>query len=143
MTEYVWANVVVLIISMLVLHVIADFHLQGCLADLKQKRWWMDNVFSKGFNHKYDKDYLAALAMHGLEWSIIVHIPVFWLAWTHLPDTSTRYLILLASVLIQAVLHAVIDDLKCNRYKLNLIQDQMLHIGQLILIYLTLILAHF
>ena len=29
---------------MLLMHYIEDFHLQGCLANLKQKKWWVDTL---------------------------------------------------------------------------------------------------
>lgn len=60
-------HLTVAVLTALFLHVVEDFHLQGLLADMKQKSWWLNNVFSKGFDHKYDKDYLAALALHGFE----------------------------------------------------------------------------
>ena len=103
-------------------HVIEDFHIQGILADLKQRMWWRDNVTQKGFGHRYDRDYLMALLAHGFEWSFITHIPLIW--YVHEP-------VVLISICINAVLHAVIDDLKCNRLKINLWEDQMLHLTQI------------
>ena len=132
-------DLILLIIAAIALHIFADFHLQGILADLKQKRWWLENVFDKGFNHRYDKDYLAALAIHGLEWSILVHVPfLIMMCYLYYPENP---IILFGSVLIQAVLHAVIDDLKCNRFKLNLIQDQALHFVQIMIITMTYVLS--
>ena len=131
-------DLIILIITAVALHIFVDFHLQGLLADLKQQRWWLDNVFSKGFSHRYDKDYLAALIIHGLEWSIFVHIPFLIMVYLHYPEISV---ILLGSVLLHAILHAFIDDLKCNRLKLSLIQDQLLHFGQIIVIIVTYIVA--
>ena len=132
-------DLILLIIAAIALHIFADFHLQGILADLKQKRWWLENVFDKGFNHRYDKDYLAALAIHGLEWSILVLVPfLIMMCYLYYPENP---IILFGSVLIQAVLHAVIDDLKCNRFKLNLIQDQALHFVQIMIITMTYVLS--
>ena len=37
---------------MLLMHYIEDFHLQGCLANLKQKKWWIDELCKK-FGKKY------------------------------------------------------------------------------------------
>ena len=104
-------------------HAIEDFHIQGILADLKQRMWWRENVTQKGFGHRYDKDYLAALAVHGFEWSFFVHIPVMIFIGF---DT-----VVLASLCCNALLHAFIDDLKCNRLRLNLWQDQLLHLAQI------------
>lgn len=104
-------------------HVIDDFHIQGILADLKQRMWWKNNVTEKAFGHRYDNDYLAALVIHGFEWSFFVHIPVMIFI-----EMSP---IVLISLLMNAILHAFIDDLKCNRLKLNLWQDQLLHLAQI------------
>ena len=104
-------------------HVIEDFHVQGILADLKQRMWWKDNVTQKGFGHRYDKDYLAALLIHGFEWSFFVHIPVMYFI--------NFDPIVCISIIINAIIHAIIDDLKCNRLKLNLWQDQILHLTQI------------
>ena len=104
-------------------HVIEDFHVQGILADLKQRMWWKDNVKQDGFGHRYDKDYIAALLVHGFEWSFFIHLPLMW--YTNLSP------LVLVSLPINMVVHAVIDDLKCNRLKLNLWQDQLLHLVQI------------
>lgn len=113
------------ILALMVLcHIIVDFHTQGILASMKQKKWWADNVPAMGFTHKYDKDYLAALFMHSVEWSIVVHIP-FVVFYCSNP-------VVLASVVFNAFAHMFIDDLKCNRMKINLITDQTLHIIQIV-----------
>lgn len=136
-----WGFFILICFGTLALHIFADFHLQGCLADLKQRMWWKDNITQRGFGHRYDHDYLAALTVHGLEWSIFVHIPAFiWMFCCETP-LSKGYWILAASVLIQAVLHAVIDDMKCNRLKLNLVQDQILHVIQLAMVIGTFVFA--
>lgn len=33
-------NPIYVLLMMLFLHILDDFHLQGCLANLKQKSWW-------------------------------------------------------------------------------------------------------
>ena len=118
MTDFCW-----LLAMMVFCHVIEDFHVQGILADLKQRMWWKENVTQKGFGHRYDRDYMAALLAHGFEWSFIVHIPVMYLV-----GFEPAVLI---SLCCNAILHALIDDLKCNRLRTNLIQDQALHIVQI------------
>lgn len=138
MTDMIaYGNIILVVTAMIGLHIFADFHLQGILTDFKQKKWWMDNVFTDGFNHKYDKDYLAALLIHSLEWSVFVHTPVLILAYNFRTAYSSIFLVLFASILIQAAIHALIDHMKCNKLKINLIQDQFLHIIQLILIFIT------
>ena len=114
---------------MLFCHVIEDFHLQGILADMKQKCWWCNQFteYGKGLKpntmKKYDKDYIVALLMHGFEWSVFVHIPMMWF-YGFEP-------IIFASIIINALVHSFVDDLKCNKMMTNLIQDQILHIIQI------------
>ena len=128
MTEWYW-----LLAMMIFMHVIEDFHLQGILADLKQRDWWVEQEYKHiekkkdygdGIEWKYDKDYIVALLFHGFEWAFFVCIPLmYFVGFT--PE-------LFFGIIVQAVLHAMIDDLKCNRMKLNLWQDQALHMIQIL-----------
>ena len=118
-----------LLAMMLFCHIIEDFHIQGILADMKQKCWWRNQYteYGKGLKpntmKKYDKDYAVALLMHGFEWAFIVHIPLMWFV-------GLQPVILL-SITANALVHAYIDNMKCNRLRINLIQDQILHIVQI------------
>lgn len=115
MTEWYW-----LFLLMLFAHSIADFHVQGCLADLKQRDWWYENP---RYKHRYHLDFLPPLLFHSLEWSVIVHIP---LIWTYgFCDT------VFALILLNMLIHAYVDNLKCNEYDINLVQDQFIHIVQI------------
>lgn len=107
-------------------HIIDDFHIQGFLAQAKQRTWWINQPEYTG---RYKHDYITALAFHGFEWAIIVHIPIFF--YIGISD----YIIF--SVILSAMIHAIIDDLKCNQRKINLCQDQILHILQLLFIIIT------
>ncbi len=112
-----------ILLAMLFLHVLDDFHLQGILAKMKQKKWWKEQ---KGFKDLYKDDYKTALLMHCLSWSIIVTSPL-WII-----GTSQNTLMLI--VFTNAAIHYWIDDLKCNQMKISLETDQMMHIIQ---IYIT------
>ena len=104
----------VILVLMLLGHLIADYTLQGWLADGKQKTWWKKICGGK-IPNKYRYDYIAALVCHGLYWSILVCAPFF---------TSRFFLV---AIFVNAAAHAVIDDLKANRSAINLIIDQALH----------------
>lgn len=119
-------DVIIVLVLCLFTHSVYDFHIQGILANLKQKKWWMENVFVKGFDHKYEYDYLAALATHGFEWSVAMHLPLifFW---------NVDLVLLISSILMNTIVHCVVDDLKCNRFKINLIEDQLIHFIQVVL----------
>lgn len=127
MTEWYW-----LLMMMVALHVFADFHLQGILADLKQQGWWKDQMckFVKkmdcgdGVDWIYDKDYTAALWLHAFEWSFIVCIPLMWFVGMNWVGAVL--------VLLNTAIHAYIDDLKCNLMEINLVTDQCCHLVQIL-----------
>jgi hypothetical protein len=106
------------IIVMLSAHLITDYTLQGWLADGKQKSWW-DKAFGGKTPDKYRHDYVAALICHALYWSIAVCLPLW---------NSPMFL---WAIIGNTIFHAIVDDLKTNRKRLNLIQDQLLHIVQI------------
>ena len=110
-------------ILMLFCHVIEDFHIQGILAQMKQRSWWYNQP---DYSIRYGYDYMIAVLIHGFEWSFFVHIPIFYFI-----GISP---IIFISLAINAILHAYIDHLKCNTRQLNLTQDQILHVLQLFFI---------
>lgn len=113
-------NTTQLIIVMLSAHLITDYTLQGWLANGKQKSWW--NKISHGkLPHKYRHDYIAALICHALYWSIAVCLPLW------------NSPILPWAIIGNTIIHAIVDDLKTNRMRLSLIQDQLLHLAQIII----------
>lgn len=118
-----------ILILMILFHIIDDFVLQPiCLSKLKQKSFWQEQNL---YNDLYENDYFAALIIHGLSWSAMVHIPTMYLFNFEHP------LVLLISFLVHAIIHAMIDDLKANKKTINLITDQTLHLIQIILIFIS------
>ena len=113
---------------MVLCHIIDDFVLQkATLCDLKQKEWWERNCGTKeyGMLLQYKNDYKMALFIHALSWSIMIHLPLFliWIPWWALGLT----------VGINAVIHYITDDHKANKKTINLIQDQLIHLGQILI----------
>ena len=103
------------LLCMIYLHLIDDYVLQGILAKLKQRSFWTP------YGKKYQADYSIALLEHGFMNSFLVHVPIYlWLC----KDEPKIF----ASVLLLGTIHATIDDWKANDKKINLIQDQFLHI---------------
>lgn len=138
----IWTAYLMIIVATIGLHIFADFHLQGILANLKQKEWWAENVKTSEFDHKFDKDYRTALIIHGLEWSIFVHIPGMYLLCAYTVGTSLlASALILSSIILNGAFHAYVDHLKCNSFTINLKQDQILHFMQLIEIVFIEILA--
>lgn len=116
----------------LILHWFADFHMQGILADLKQKRWWSDKIKSEVYHdtleaqHKalklYQCDYMAGLIVHSMEWSAITFLPLMLIG---------HPMVYTVVVLVNAVIHMVIDHMKANMHCINLCHDQALHMLQI------------
>lgn len=111
---------------MVLLHIIDDFVLQPiCLSKLKQKKWWEENIKSGSDLKKYKNDYITALIIHSLSWSIMIHLPLF----LFVSDNA-----LSISIIINMLIHYIVDNYKANLDKLNLTQDQAIHLIQ---VYIT------
>lgn len=93
----------------------------GVLASMKQKGWWEKNAP----DDKYKNDYLMALFMHSFSWAFMIMLPLI----------STGNFILWVFMLNIAV-HFMTDNLKANEKKINLIQDQCIHLFQIIFTWL-------
>ena len=109
-----------ILLLMILMHIIDDFVFQPqCLSYLKQKSWWEKNYPEV----KYEDDYKVALFLHALSWSIMVHVPLMF-------TMIIPSLWLAVSIIANLVIHMWIDDLKANKGKLSLFQDQMIHLIQ-------------
>lgn len=112
-----------ILLFMILLHIIDDFVLQPIsLSNLKQKKWWKKQ---ESYSDKYKDDYKVALAIHSISWSIMIHIPLV------IMFPSLGQLALFISFIVNAVIHYYIDDLKANKLKINLFEDQMVHFWQI------------
>ena len=112
-----------IVLFMILFHIIDDFVLQPIsLSNLKQKKWWEKQ---EGYSDKYKDDYKVALAIHSISWSIMIHVPLV------IMFPSLGQLALLISFVVNAVIHYYIDDLKANKLKINLFEDQMVHFWQI------------
>lgn len=122
-----------ILLIMIFLHILDDFVLQTiCLSKLKQKNWWITECNKSSISfEKYKYDYLVALLMHTLSWSIIIHIPI--MMCYEISDFK-----LFLSVLINSMIHFTIDDLKANRGQINLVYDQLIHLIQIIITFIIL-----
>ena len=114
--------VIFILLAMLFCHVIDDFYLQGILASMKQKMWWKKQG---QYKEKYKYDYIPALIIHAFSWVFMIMLPIviylkFNLGWLYLAYP------------INLIIHVVVDDLKANRLKINLVVDQSIHICQIL-----------
>ncbi len=124
-----------ILITMVFLHIMDDFYLQGILAQMKQKKWWEKQTTDEQYKH----DYIAALIIHGFSWSFMVHLPFTGLI--VLLDRFEEISALVISLIIHAALHAFIDHFKANKHAINLIEDQMFHTTQVWTIFATTMIA--
>lgn len=120
---------VFLLLLMVFLHIIEDFHLQGILAKMKQLDWWLEQP---EYTDKYLLDFIAALFAHSFEWTFMMMLPIFFFA----KFTPTVAWIFIYNMLC----HAIVDNAKCNAKKINLIVDQTIHIVQIVLTWAFIIL---
>ena len=111
-----------LLLLMVLMHIVDDYYLQGILAKMKQKSWWEKQ---EGYKNMYKDDYKMALLMHSTSWSIMILLPAMFIL-------NTNQYALLAIFVINAFIHYLIDDLKANKLKINLMFDQTIHIMQVI-----------
>jgi hypothetical protein len=111
------------------MHIVDDYYLQGWLASAKQKSWWDKNAPDK----MYKNDYLVALFMHSFSWTFMMMLPVT--TYTLIVGGGWYPILYLANILI----HMYVDDLKANKFKINLIQDQSIHMIQIIYTWLEII----
>ena len=115
---------------MLALHIFTDFNLQGWLSQSKQKDYWL-NIFpnmadKKDKSNMYRNDYKCCLLVHSLFWTfMIMLIPTLYVV----IFGGTWYPVLFAGNLL---IHMMVDDLKANKKNINLIQDQSIHILQVL-----------
>lgn len=114
------ARLIFILITMFFLHIFDDYYLQGCLSQLKQKKYWEENAPKEMYKH----DYIIALILHAFSWSFIIMLPVLYTLFYS--NTIACIIILLINVLI----HTIVDDLKANKGKINLIGDQLIHLAQ-------------
>lgn len=116
-----------IVLLMLLCHIIDDFVLQPvCLSKMKQKSWWEEYMVDDKDRKMYKNDYYAALTMHALSWSIMIHLPIMFM--TDIPS-----IILCISVFVNYYIHLIVDDLKANKKKINLCVDQGIHLLQIAL----------
>ena len=110
-----------IILAMIFCHIVDDYYLQGWLASAKQKKWWEENAPQKLYNH----DYIMALIMHSMSWSFMIMLPI---AISMSFNVSMLFVIVF---ILNAVIHALVDNLKANKLQISLITDQLIHLSQI------------
>lgn len=113
-------------LTMIFLHIVDDYYLQGILAQMKQKKFWKEQAPDE----LYKYDYIWALIMHAFSWTFMIMLPLIFVS----PISPAFYVIFVVNLAV----HAYIDNLKANKHKINLWQDQLIHLAQIILTFIIL-----
>lgn len=131
----------------LALHIFADFNLQGILGSLKRKDFWGDarnfkdepmkcrEKWCQGF---YSLDWLPCLLAHSFMWAFAVFLP---LRFATFGGERIGQAAFCGTVVLNAAFHAAVDHWKCNKFAINLLADQSLHLAQIALTFAVLALC--
>ena len=128
---------ILILLTMIFMHIIADYNMQGWLASAKQKEWWEKNAPDKF----YENDYVIALFMHSFSWTFMVmSIPsVYKMLNTPLDRIDLVPLFILIIFAINLIVHMVTDNSKANLKEINLVQDQLIHLLQILTTWLAMV----
>lgn len=130
-----------LLLVMIFLHIVDDYYLQGWLASAKQKSWWEKNALDE----LYEYDYIMALFMHGFSWTFMVMIIPSLFALSRVMNTGIDNINIVSgqivlTFVVHLIMHIIVDNAKANLKKINLIQDQLIHLIQITTIWFYLVL---
>ena len=124
---------ILLLLTMIFLHIVDDYYLQGWLASAKQKSYWEQNAPDELYKH----DYIMALFMHSFSWAFMIMVvpSVYTLINTTNIDNASLAIVLV--FLTNLCVHLVVDNSKANLKKINLVQDQSYHLAQIIITWIA------
>lgn len=117
---------ILLLFAMIFCHIMDDYYLQGILASMKQKSWWKENAPDK----MYEYDYIIALFMHSFSWAFMIMLPTTVYALINGIAITEAYA---TPYVLNTLIHMIVDDSKANKHKINLVQDQCIHLLQIII----------
>ena len=122
----VFSQRLLILFIMIFCHLIDDYKLQGILANMKQRQWWKENANK----YMYRNDYKVALIEHAFSWSFMITLP--FLVISFIQNNTFLMILLVISYFMNTIIHAFIDNLKANKYVINLVEDQFAHLVQII-----------
>ena len=129
---------ILFLLCMIFCHIVDDYYLQGWLASAKQKEWWSKNAP----NPLYKYDYIVALFMHSFSWAFSIMLIPMYCTLTS-PYTDDDFGVVSGQIIVMFILNLIIhmttDNAKANLGKINLIQDQLIHMTQLVVTWLYLV----
>lgn len=109
-----------ILLTMIFLHIVDDYYLQGILAQMKQKKFWKEQAPDK----LYKYDYIWALIMHAFSWTFMIMLPLM--------ITSGVGPLFYMIFILNIAIHAWTDHRKANLHQINLWHDQLIHMAQIV-----------
>jgi hypothetical protein len=115
-------NTFFVVLLMIFCHIVDDYYLQGILASMKQKKWWQENAPDK----LYKYDYIWALIMHAFSWAFMIMLPI--------AVVMNFQIDILFGIIfgLNVIIHAIVDNEKANKFRINLWVDQLIHLAQIL-----------
>ena len=120
---------ILLLLTMIFLHIVDDYYLQGWLASAKQKSYWEQNAPDELYKH----DYIMALFMHSFSWAFMIMVVPSVYTLINTTNTNNASLAIALVFLANLCIHMVVDNSKANLKKINLVQDQLCHLVQILI----------
>ena len=117
------SELLVILALMILCHLLADYPLQGWLAQAKAKAYWKDT--------KTPNDWIMALLCHATMWGIMIYLPI--IIFGEIDFEWYVCLMFWLTLPLNICGHFLIDNAKANEHKINLIVDQMCHLIQILM----------
>ena len=115
-----------ILLTMIFLHIVDDYYLQGILAQMKQKKFWEDTAPDE----LYKYDYIWALIMHSFSWTFMIMLPLM--------ITGGVGPLFYTIFVFNIIMHAWTDHRKANLHQINLWHDQLIHMAQIVATFIAL-----
>lgn len=129
---------ILLLLVMIFMHIVDDYYLQGWLASAKQKKYWEKNAPDDMYKH----DYIMALFMHSFSWTFMIMIIPSVYALVVTTNINNVSLAIVLVFLINLCIHMATDNDKANLKRINLVQDQLIHLAQIIITWVSFVLLN-
>lgn len=114
-------------VLMIFCHIVDDYYLQRILAQMKQCSWWKENAPDALYRY----DWAVAMLTHAFSWAFMIMLP-FAVQCGFKPPVI--YFVLLFG---NMSVHFVVDHMKANERIISLMQDQMLHLFQILITWIA------
>ena len=120
-----------ILLGMLGLHIVDMFGLNLLSLKMASGKSW----YTPGLTLKRSKpDSIIPLLTQGFSWSILVHVPI--IALLIIENINPPTVLIFITVILQGLVHAYISNENASFRKLNFVENQILHLVQIISIFI-------